>query len=679
MGLIDRLPQYAQNAYRSVMSILSDAGQKLQDAVSPVMQAAEDVARKAAERVQGAADSMIQKAEDAAKQATEQAAVQATEKLQDASGRLSEEAGKAAKKLTATAAEKLQDAAGRISEKAGKAAQKALEKGAEKAAGKLQDAANEQIRAATDKATKKIEEISKEGQRLIGEAAQEAREGAQELKEWGQQRLQKMVDQAKSQVNHAVQVVQQTLQEAGETISDEVDSARSRLEAVVKNVYNKLKTIYVNAGCWGEGESDFVLVSGRYVVLCSWLTPGAQLLPPAANPSDSAAEKKIRGFLNVKTKTGQPSIQGCDRALLPLTDENQLFVFVGDLHVHLFTESLCDNFVSDDGNCVSLAAEFGRFIHHAVTAGGATSDQIVQVGDCFEVWESQILMHLACEAYLQAAGKPVQKRSQRDMCVTAACRGTSLELPNQPAGRSEADLRESFCTCASPEVAANILNLYVKPSLPGFSDPLDFTEAARVEERIRAVHSAIPWNSFIQLRGNHDNGLANSWLEGRYKHSGGDSTREQPDPGRYGEDRCIAAEHGDALDSSNCRAGFDDNSLLAGFNVTMWNVKIELKKNWESFWGGLLKAGHKGSDVLATKFLEVYTLARANALRGGPLPNGNQRVRLIVLGHSHETVITSDDATGTLADEAALRLSHVATVYPRVLLSKLKTGLGVLI
>ena len=525
----------------------------------------------------------------------------------------------------------------------------------------------DQVVQATSDAAEKIKEIVEDSTKKVLDAAKDALEGAEELAKWGVGRVESLAERAQRQVTQVVHAAMQAAAETGEFIMDSFDAARRYAEGAVENVYNKLKTIYLNVGCWDIDDSNFGLVCGRYAVLCSWLEGGRLQLPNPSKPGDEEAQKQIKEFLDVTSneETGaKPGVQGFDVALKPLTDDGDLLVFIGDLHVNLFPLSKLDGFARPGGSGQerrSLAADFNNFLKHAASqVKGASTDKIIQCGDCYETWGAQIVFHLGCEQYRDVATTPASERDRDQTKIATIVRGTALEIkPDEP--QDSKSVRKRFLDRATPKLVKDILGMYAAEWPENFDEALNLTNSTAVQDQIKAVYRGaheIDWDVFTVLPGNHDNDIANSWLAEReqYGESSGGHGRDPYIPVPYGRvyeagenagKQCIGAEHGEKLDASNARPEFEK-----GFKVTI--IFIETGKLHMGFWGPLIPDPVVDFvEAVSDKALAVYTRDRARELRGSWLPDeGGQRWRLIVLGHSHDCVVTGDDILEMAKDEA---------------------------
>ncbi|MBN2563415.1 MAG: hypothetical protein JXQ75_21045 [Phycisphaerae bacterium] len=526
----------------------------------------------------------------------------------------------------------------------------------------------------------KIDDIAAGAKDQIAEAAKMAGPGAEQLTKWGSKCVDKLAANAKNLLNNMSTLAQSKISQGRSAIAKGFQTARSRATGMVENVANLFKAIYVNAGCWGDGHSDFVLVSGKYAVLCSWLGNGKHLceLKVGGGATDAEAVEKIKKFLEEgKGKGGaNPTMLAHDTALTPLlADGEPMTVLLGDLHIHLFKESPFDGFTKGAASKKkSLIEDFTAFLDHAESQGLAQKD-IIQAGDCFEVWEAQILMDILCDLYVLAAGVTPRGLAKPIKTIVDNCKNVpDVWKPltdNLPSG-DEAAIRKDFLEKASPRAVAEIIlsKQYANsmPNKDSLNQPLDLTDAPAVRECIKGVYDDI-WDRFTIVAGNHDNNLPNEYLRGKYDQTNGQA--EDP-PARHecGKNGDIVVEHGDKLDTFNKPAEFDKPNrgfaMTRMFNLYGW---VEAVK---STWGAALwekkKSEQEGEgagssvDGAAGRVLQEFARARASQIRTGGIEGQKQKpkkYRLIVMAHSHLTEITPD----RLLDEAADVLKGAAAEW----------------
>lgn len=648
------LPQHMSNALTAVKGVLSDTSKALGDAVGGIKNKAVDAAKNAA------AD---------AKKMAETAAAEGKKMAQDA-------AAEAKKKAEAAA----QDSIAEVKKRAG--------------------AAGDKINQIGDKAK---EEIAKK--------AQEAREGAAELTEWGKKKVNGMVDEAKQKAQEMQKRAEDKVKKAGAAVAREVDAAKKAVGERAENIANLFKTIYANAGNWSSerDHTNFVLVSGRYVVNCKWLGDGdlSDLPPPPTRPQDQAALEKIKNFMKVPGAAMPPSVLGYEESLkAPLSKEGEMYAFIGDLHMHPFHLSVCDNFAlkKPDSSRESLAKELLKFINHA-TGQGLSKEHIVQVGDCMEIWEAQILAEVACEDYINlvnpkekkdtgktpetsAADKDKDKEKGKDKDkadkpnpLIAICKKYKLDLyEGKPPGRDKA--RQAFREKCSMSLINEMLGLQCdvpEKIKPEFDAVCNYFDSSVLEKTMKSIYKKLYQLDldavFTAIRGNHDNGVQitnDLCLPG----SIGDQPRDTPyEPYKMGEKDCIWYQHGDALDPFNCRPNFDLSKIPymgkvpgikkfspGGYLKTKDWISYEANKAKTSLWGTAL---WETLDLAASGGLIIFTSLLAARMKYGCLTDDPAGIvmgkpgsmpRLIVLGHSHITTLSDDledemkEAGGVFAD-----------------------------
>lgn len=660
------LPQHMSNALTAVKGVLADTSKALGDAVGGIK-------KKAADAAQGAVDQAKQKAGDAvasAKQKAEEGVAAAKQKAMDAAAD--------AKK---NAEQKFNDTLADVQKRAG---------------------------AAGDK----IKEIGDKAKEEIAKKAQEAREGAAELTEWGKKKVNGMVDEAKQKAQEMQKRAEDQVKKAGAAVAREVDAAKKAIGEKAENVANLFKTIYANAGNWSSerDHTNFVLVSGRYVVNCKWLGDGdlSDLPKEPTRPQDQAALEKIKNFMKVPGAAMPPSVLGYEESLkAPLAREGEMYAFIGDLHMHPFHLSVCDNFAQKkpDGTRESLAKELLKFINHA-TGQGLSKEHIVQVGDCMEIWEAQILAELACEDYIKlvnpsdkkdekppensAADKDKNKEKDKDKEKEKAdkpnpliniCKKYKLDLyEGNPPGRDKA--RQTFREKCSMSLVNEMLGLQCdvpEKIKADFDAVCNYFDSSVLEKTMKSIYKKLYQLDleavFTTIRGNHDNGVQitnDLCLPG----SIGTEQRESPyEPYKMGEKNCIWYQHGDALDPFNCRPNFDLSKIPymgkipgvkkfspGGYLKTKDWIGYEANKAKKSVWGTAL---WEGLDLAASGGLIAFTSLLAARMKYGCLTDDPAGIvmgkpgampRLIVLGHSHITTLSDDlkdelmEAGGVFAD-----------------------------
>ncbi len=189
------------------------------------------------------------------------------------------------------------------------------------------------------------------------------------------------------------------------------------------NSKNDRPEVFLNCGAWHSGETDFALVANGDIILGSWLgtagaifpqptetTEGIQLTSPLVNfggeymggnqhfidffkQANSLASP--RGFVKQKPYF-------CINRNFKFSDD-ELFVFVGDCHIQLLSEWGSDGFGHNPSDVekangktrVTLFPEFESFIHFCGKQVNS-KENIIQIGDLYDFWETQHYFENAC-------------------------------------------------------------------------------------------------------------------------------------------------------------------------------------------------------------------------------------------------------------------------------------------
>ena len=657
MKLLKDLSESAKSAFGAVENILGETSDKLDSAVSAFSQSANGAMAQAQDAFSAFGEQVAEQAGGLADQAGS-----AMGALGEQAGELADQAGAAA----GSAMDALSDPADSSPAGIGGGLGSIVDAAAQ-SIDDLAAQAEQAVNSADSDVGQAIDDIASNAKDAIGDAAAAVGDMGEQLAEWGSNAVDRLVAAAKGVVNNVKTQIKNKISLAKSVIANQFQLARSRAEAAVANVANVLKAVYVNAGWWGFGATDFVLVSGCYVVQCSWLGDGEHRceLKPGDDEEDKRAADAIKKFLEDGKSKGDanPTMMGFDEALIPLTDE--MMVFMGDMHIHLFRGSPFDSFTTGVGSeKKSLIGVLRDLLDHAEEQG-VTAENIIQVGDCFEVWVTQILMDVLCDLYVLAAGVTPAGLAKLlgpilDKCKLIKDVWRPLTDNIDAVGNQEAAIRADFLSKASPKAVADIIigTDYAKtlPNVAALTNPLDFTDANAVEEAIKDVYEDV-WDKFTRVPGNHDNNMPNDYLQQKYGRSSGlRSKDEEYIPLERGKKDCIAIEHGEARDQTNRRDEYDKPNrgfmLTRYFTIKQWNDAV--KSDWGAqLWdsssghGAMESAG--GGDDPSLKVLQQFARARAYDLRTQNATNlQGKKYRLIVLGHSHLTEISPD----RLFDEA---------------------------
>jgi len=144
--------------------------------------------------------------------------------------------------------------------------------------------------------------------------------------------------------------------------------AKAAKQSIGTQISNKLNTkieVYLNAGGWTDGRTDFGIVSENQIALCSWRAPlpkkihnrhwkaGPNVQEQAAAidpqnpigrliafPTTPGGQGRVHVFSSYKT----PGTKSNGDPLVSFTEKNELIIFLPDMHMHLFRDTPPDGF-----------------------------------------------------------------------------------------------------------------------------------------------------------------------------------------------------------------------------------------------------------------------------------------------------------------------------------------------
>jgi UDP-2,3-diacylglucosamine pyrophosphatase LpxH len=469
------------------------------------------------------------------------------------------------------------------------------------------------------------------------------------------------------------------------------------------------------------------MISENAAVLASWANfrGESKESPSSRNAIWKSMPQKIKSFMN-KRKDRAFLL---DYVLLPkleplyFTERDKLLIIVPDCHIPLFKGWITDGFVKPVlkdgkpksplggyfGERESLEGDFADFISHS-----DADDEMVNIGDLFEVWQLQWMYEWGFRIYDDWEGETSwwkfwkdERRFPKELLARKSAWNPSknykcdhsyfslgdsdsvrlqrwrnkvapldimalmlwgLKLPwfATPLTESEYEAVNDLLFVHLPKVDAGQQNLSedhkgwagvdkLRESVClGKSMPLDFTDNARVERRIRKHYPQLASyfkNKIAEpakyLRGNHDCKLRNEYLVWRF-HLGKsiwwtpDSLEEfvgnddepvnlPPEISRltgYKDKICI--EHGDAFDSVNNDRNYFRFDVKGGVLNGGYHTARDL------FLGDQLNKPdsniHKLFTWIGDSGLEAPSEERADAIFRS---SKGKDLRLVVMGHTH--------------------------------------------
>ncbi len=472
-------------------------------------------------------------------------------------------------------------------------------------------------------------------------------------------------------------IIKEALREATPKAVGRLSPERRRLIKTLKlkSLPEKRKCYFLDVGGWhhdrskGFSHTDFGLVSGKYILLCSWLnmegkTRGREAYKRYCKKNKVVVTDNEEGgyyftqpideFFNMP----KGAIVAHFKAAVPFISDNELIMFLPDLHLHLFRETVIDNFTyncnfianPEKPKIISLEDELAELLERAQSLGA----EIIQVGDCFEIWEVQA--HLVDDhIYLVEARKQVLKRLRK---VWEKMWKERKVLPRDDYQYKIGDIqhraREAQASGVLPplseahvnELGINVDDKFTDPSGPSQTDELVVKIMEKypkifANEKLKTVEGGMP---FKWLRGNHDNMRANLYYEKaeekdyRFLCSRAITKACKPpeelaayDICKGGIDQCIWAEHGHRLDSKNSDlVCYNDGQ---GYDATRFHTigRIIGESGWE----------HGSIELFLADLSEnIGYYMRADQLDCVYMNfEENEEIRLVVMGHTHTPVL----------------------------------------
>ncbi|MBN1930275.1 MAG: hypothetical protein JW786_01525 [Desulfobacterales bacterium] len=490
-------------------------------------------------------------------------------------------------------------------------------------------------------------------------------------------------------------IIEEALREAAPKAVRRSSPERRRLIKTLKlkSLPEKRKYYFLDVGGWyhdrskGFSHTDFGLVSGKYILICSWLNMegekrglkyykycGKNKVPVNYDKKGFYYfTRSIDEFFNMP-KGAIVAHFKADEA--PFISDNELIMFLPDLHLHLSRETVIDNFMY---NCnfktnpgkpklISLEGELAELLERAQSLGA----EIIQVGDCFEIWEMQAHLiddYRYLDGFIRAAKyhSPLKvlvkmwrerKIIPRDdyqyritdlqhQCRAAEASGVEPPLSQDHVDQLGVPIDDTYTHPTAPKSQVDVIQERIMAKYPKIFD----------NEKLKTVDRGMP---FKWLRGNHDNMRANYYYEkveetdikllcSRIIKQACTPPEVLDAYDRYkgGIESCICAEHGHRFDSVNAASVFDGNNK--GYDTT----RFFTLGRWigESGW-------HNGSIELTCaeigENLKYY-------MRGEQLDlvydifDNDQKIRLVVMGHTHTPILVD---WGIFLIEVLLRSSQ---------------------
>jgi hypothetical protein len=441
-------------------------------------------------------------------------------------------------------------------------------------------------------------------------------------------------------------------------------------------IFEKGKRFFLDVGGWhhdrlkGFSHTDFGLVSGKYILLCSWLnmegeTRGRKAYKRYCKKNNVVITDNEEGafyftrpideFFNMP----KGAIVGHFESSEPLVSNNELIVFIPDLHLHLCRETVIDNFKYDSNfgfkkkepRIISLEGELAELLKRAQNLNA----EIIQVGDCFEVWEAQA--HLVDDhMFLDEARKQVLFRLRKVWEKMWEEKKILLRDDYQhKIGDVQHRVREAQASGLLPPLTEAHVDQFGFPVDDTYTNPTaPKSQVDVIRERTMAKYPKIFDNEklktneqnmpFLWLRGNHDNMRRNYYYEKvedkDYKFECsrviGKACANPELVSAYdiyagGIKGRIWAEHGHRLDSVNADSVFDWDDK--GYDATRFYTIGRLIG--ESGWLN----GSIEIVIAETIGIDFYYMRGEQLNLVYNIFDDEAEVRVVVMGHTHTAAL----------------------------------------
>jgi predicted phosphodiesterase len=261
-----------------------------------------------------------------------------------------------------------------------------------------------------------------------------------------------------------------------------------------------------------------------------------------------------------KTYSGGRSKSYSFRVPIPFTAEKLMFL-VADLHLHLFPHSAADNFLEPGRHGDSLASRLITLVDLVARYSARCSDaaELYQLGDCYELWESAILL---CFAAGQSFDRLFTAIGSRLALSQALMDGARQQLRSNLEQRHLENLLEPACIRAISQTQTRWDHESLRPIWQEIKSAIEKVQVVpdngpptwRGQSIFNGSGGVRPFGQWTIVGGNHDSFVT-------------DTT-----PISRGPNHAIFIEHGHLRDDSN-----SPEKMLSGIFWTALSTALELK------------------------------------------------------------------------------------------------------
>jgi len=301
------------------------------------------------------------------------------------------------------------------------------------------------------------------------------------------------------------------------------------------------------------------------------------------------------------------------RVPIPFTSASLMFL-IPDLHLHMFPHSAADNFLEPWPGGQSLASYLGNLFDQIALFSRRHPVEVYQVGDCYELWESALLL---CFAHGQGFGS----------LFTSI--GASLSLSETLVEEYRDDLRREIASRKLDEIFSQ--RDVGKLLTVKWDDPSLRPIWLKMREAIERVQQISPKGrenrgarGLFTAQGRINADLADWTIVG----GNHDSFVTDVTPIRRGVNDAIFIEHGHLRDAANAPA-----HILSGIFWTSLNAAAELKG-----------VGDEAKNIEGNRREAFRNSAADTNLDPGyqyrkPTGTGPDHYSVIVTGHTHRQYV----------------------------------------
>ncbi len=424
---------------------------------------------------------------------------------------------------------------------------------------------------------------------------------------------------------------------------------------------NRAHCLYVDVGAWsspqkvgGSGHAPFAIITPDEVVIWDMLaTKGCLnkgkglaeggMVKAFWDQFKSVMPGKIIFYTHNRLHKGLSTYEGNRRHTLsfkpyipaPFTN-NQFYVVIPDLHLHMFPHSAADNFLEPWKGGGSLAYLLLTLFGYLSDFNAKHDVELFQVGDCYELWESALMLLFARHNRSKDYFGPVWHVLGR------------FGLPRKLVEKYRDSIRADISKRGLDKVftGSDLDALEKQPWNSGGLKPV----WKKIEKEIQKAHSYPTYDGIHRKIGKRgifkSDGTINApGLDWTYVGGNHDSFVSKTKPIDVGMNKAIFMEHGHLRDPFNNPAAMKKGIFLTGINLV----------------GELKKIGDQIKGLESSRRYNTFE-PNAGIMNKNRLLNkgsGPEQYSLIVTGHTHRAYVSFLEAN----KDPQKSYKKIATLY----------------